>query len=142
MFTEKSKSVHLQNRKRPPVCFVRRALFLWSDFWKIRFPEDSISRRLDLQKMEWNLTGSEHLGLSAMTGKEDQLSAVGFSQPVQSRVEPVVVVLGKAVVKDQRVFFLLPVLQKLCRRQTEGQINLIDGAAADAFQRNQAGARI
>ena len=88
------------------------------------------------------MTGSEHLGLSAMAGKEDQLAAVGVSQPVQSRVEPVVVVLGKAVVKDQRLFFLLPVLQKFCRRQAEGQINLIDGAAADAFQRNQAGARI
>ena len=94
---------------------------------------------LHRHQMIRNLVRGHHLSLSLVAGKDDDLTSVCGGEPFESRLQPLIIVLGKAVVEDQRetAGFRSGTGEKLCGGKAQGEIDLVHGSAADVFERDE-----
>ena len=92
---------------------------------------------LHLNQLKLHLSGPQHLRFPAMAGKDNDLVAVSGGEPFQRRLQALIVVLCKAVVEDQRETAGAGTGEKLRGGETQGQVDLIHGSAADILEGNQ-----
>ena len=96
-------------------------------------------RILHLDQLKRHLSCAQHLRFAAMAGEDDDLTAVGGGKPFESCFQAIIIVLGKAVVEDQRKTsgFGAGPREKLCGSKAQGEIDLVHGSAADVFERDE-----
>ena len=103
---------------------------------QLRIGQDRI---LHLDQLKRHLSCAQHLRFAAVAGKDDDLTAVGGGEPFESCFQAIIIVLGKAVVEDQRKTsgFGAGPREKLCGGKAQGEIDLVHGSAADVFERDE-----
>ena len=78
----------------------------------------------------------QHPHLPLMTGKHKNLPGIGGWQPFEDGSQALVVVEDEAVVKDERQSVCIA-LDKVGGGEAQRQVDLVGGAAADLFKRDQ-----
>ena len=103
---------------------------------QLRIGQDRI---LHLDQLKRHLSCAQHLRFAAVAGKDDDLTSVCGGEPFESRLQPLIIVLGKAVVEDQRetAGFRSGTGEKLRGGKTQGEIDLVHRSAADIFKRDK-----
>ena len=76
-----------------------------------------------------------------MASENNHLIFISMRKPFQCDSQPVIIILYKTVVKNQR-HLVMPFLNQAGGSEAEGQVHLVNGAAADLGNRHQLGARI
>ena len=71
-----------------------------------------------------------------MACENNDLAAIGGGEPFQCRLQALIIILCKAVIEDQREAGAGS-LEKLCGGETQGEIDLVHGSAADVFERDE-----
>ena len=71
-----------------------------------------------------------------MACENNDLAAIGGGEPFQCRLQALIIILCKAVIEDQREAGAGS-LEKLCGGETQGEIDLVHGSAADVLEGNQ-----
>ena len=78
----------------------------------------------------------QHPHLPLMTGKYKNLPGIGGWQPFEDGSQALVVVEDEAVIKDERQAVRIA-LDKVGGGEAQRQVDLVGGAAADLFKRDQ-----